>query len=81
MAVHPVQVVVPARRDPAGVPVGEVLLADVLGHERGVDLEDVLDGRVWVLHQQGVKQRDIAQEVGKSPSTVNRIIKRLEALS
>ena len=45
------------------------------------DLQDVLDGQVWALHQQGVKQRDIAQEVGKSPATVNRIIKRLEALS
>ena len=45
------------------------------------EIEDVLDGRVWVLHQQGVKQRDIAQEVGKSLSTVNRIIKRLEALA
>jgi putative DNA primase/helicase len=44
-------------------------------------IEDVLDGRVWVLHQQGVKQRDIAQEVGKSLATVNRIIKRLEALA
>jgi hypothetical protein len=45
------------------------------------DLQDVLDGQVWALHQQGVKQRDIAQEVGKSAATVNRIIKRLEALS
>ena len=45
------------------------------------DLQDVLDGQVWALHQQGVKQHDIAQEVGKSPATVNRIIKRLEALS
>jgi putative DNA primase/helicase len=44
-------------------------------------IEDVLDGRVWALHQQGVKQRDIAQEVGKSAPTVNRIIKRLEALA
>jgi transposase len=41
----------------------------------------VLDGQVWALHQQGLKQRDIAQEVGKSAATVNRIIKRLEALS
>jgi hypothetical protein len=45
------------------------------------DLQDVLDGQVWALHQQGLKQRDIAQEVGKSAATVNRIIKRLEALS
>jgi putative DNA primase/helicase len=44
-------------------------------------IEDVLDGRVWALHQQGIKQRDIAQEVGKSAPTVNRIIKRLEALA
>ncbi len=45
------------------------------------NLEDVLDGQVWALHQQGMKQREIAQVVGKSPSTVNRIVKRLEGLA
>ena len=45
------------------------------------NLDDVLDGQVWALHQQGMKQREIAQEVGKSPSTVNRIVKRLEGLA
>jgi putative DNA primase/helicase len=57
----------------------EATLSETGWDTRGI--EDVLDGRVWVLHQQGVTQRDIAQEVGKSPATVNRIIKRLEALA
>ena len=45
------------------------------------NLDDVLDGQVWALHQQGITQRVIAQQVGKSAPTVNRIIKRLEALA
>ena len=52
----------------------EATLSEAGWDTRGI--EDVLDGRVWVLHQQGVKQRDIAQGVGKSLSTVNRIIQR-----
>jgi putative DNA primase/helicase len=57
----------------------EATLSEAGWDTRGI--EDVLDGRVWALHQQGAKQRDIAQEVGKSAPTVNRIIKRLEALA
>src|SRR5215212_11257279 len=43
VAMHPLQVIRPARRDPLRVPVRELLLRDVLGHERGIDLEDVLE--------------------------------------
>jgi hypothetical protein len=39
-------------------------------------LQDVLEDRVIALHQDGLNQRDIAAEIGKSASTVNRILKR-----
>ena len=39
-------------------------------------LSDVLEARVLALDAEGMKQREIASEVGKSAATVNRILKR-----
>jgi putative DNA primase/helicase len=39
-------------------------------------LEDALEGRVRALHADGLSQREIATEIGKSAATVNRILKR-----
>ncbi|GJD51765.1 hypothetical protein OPKNFCMD_4523 [Methylobacterium crusticola] len=43
------------------------------------DLDDALEDRVLALHAEGMKQREIAAEVGKSAATVNRILKRVGA--
>jgi putative DNA primase/helicase len=42
-------------------------------------LEDALEGRVLALHADGLSQRDIAAEIGKSAATVNRILNRAGA--
>ena len=39
------------------------------------DIEDLMVKQVLELHAEGLKQREIAQEVGTSPATVNRILK------
>jgi putative DNA primase/helicase len=40
------------------------------------DLQAALEDQVLELHQAGMTQRDIAKEIGKSPGTVNAILKR-----
>jgi DNA-directed RNA polymerase specialized sigma24 family protein len=42
-------------------------------------LEDALEARVLALQADGLSQRDIAAEIGKSAATVNRILKRAGA--
>jgi putative DNA primase/helicase len=42
-------------------------------------LEDALEARVLALQADGLSQRDIATEIGKSAATVNRILKRTGA--
>jgi putative DNA primase/helicase len=42
-------------------------------------LEDVRTSQIIDLHSEGLSQRDIATEVGCSPATVNRVIKRHKA--
>jgi putative DNA primase/helicase len=40
------------------------------------ELEDCQSQKIIELHKEGVKQRDIAQEIGVSAATVNRALKR-----
>jgi hypothetical protein len=40
------------------------------------ELDDALEDRVVALHRDGLSQRDIAAEIGKSAATVNRVLKR-----
>jgi putative DNA primase/helicase len=40
------------------------------------DLDDALEDRVLALSRDGLSQRDIAAEIGKSAATINRILKR-----
>jgi RecA-family ATPase len=42
-------------------------------------LEDALEGRVLALRADGLSQRDIGAEIGKSAATVNRILNRAAA--
>jgi len=42
-------------------------------------VEDIRTAQILELHSEGLKQRDIASEVGCSPATVNRVIKRAKA--
>jgi uncharacterized protein YerC len=39
-------------------------------------LDDALEDRVVALHRDGLSQRDIVAEIGKSAATVNRVLKR-----
>jgi putative DNA primase/helicase len=41
------------------------------------NIENALEDRIAVLDAEGLNQRDIATEIGKSPATVNRVLKRL----
>src|SRR5207342_535402 len=49
VVVHPVEVLPPAVDDAARVPRGDVLLGRVLGHERRVDLVDVVEAHDHVV--------------------------------
>jgi hypothetical protein len=39
-------------------------------------LDDALEDRVVALHRDGLSQREIAAEIGKSAATVNRVLRR-----